>query len=475
MPSSRLIVSQMLTWTYVQIVYQMIMNDGRGLFLPGGLSGESLRIMSNIIFLSLSGAAGMAFFALYYRRIPAAIKRSSIICAVLIACLGQILMELFPTEAMMAVGLLLSMLGWGYLMAYILYRAALEVSDAYFGRFIGISLGFGSILAFIIGAADAVFTDMLASRILAIPGLITLALIKPADEYLAIRQPPSPIWHSFFQKSHTYLVISAIIMGIMLGLCDSISVFHFPEYLPSFPSSRLFYAGGLFLFGWLADKKLSVMPAIVLIVSIYFLWYRTFSTEPGLFLLSAMLVEAIYSSPIIVLLMTAFLHIAAHSDNPEKWAAMSRIIELPALSLGLLLGFIFFQYVYLPISFTVYTVMLMISVALLYKISILYMHSLAEHNTEKSSEPVTELKQPEEQPDEQDRYIRYCEHYNLTEREADVLQELLKGHKISAIAENLFISERTVRFHITNLLNKTGQDSQLSMVSDYYRNINNVT
>ena len=42
----------------------------------------------------------------------------------------------------------------------------------------------------------------------------------------------------------------------------------------------------------------------------------------------------------------------------------------------------------------------------------------------------------------------------LSSRELDVLQELVKGHTNKQMADNLFISESTVKTHLSNLFNK---------------------
>jgi Response regulator containing a CheY-like receiver domain and an HTH DNA-binding domain len=55
---------------------------------------------------------------------------------------------------------------------------------------------------------------------------------------------------------------------------------------------------------------------------------------------------------------------------------------------------------------------------------------------------------------------------DLTEREFAVLRELVLGHKYEEIAKNLDISENTVKYHIKNLLQKTGYRSTLQLVVD---------
>lgn len=54
--------------------------------------------------------------------------------------------------------------------------------------------------------------------------------------------------------------------------------------------------------------------------------------------------------------------------------------------------------------------------------------------------------------------------YGITKAEHRILIQLLAGHTPTEIAETLFISPHTVRFHIKSLLAKTGSNSQTQMV-----------
>ena len=54
----------------------------------------------------------------------------------------------------------------------------------------------------------------------------------------------------------------------------------------------------------------------------------------------------------------------------------------------------------------------------------------------------------------------------LTDRELIVLRQLALGNKYEEIAENLGISTNTVKYHIKNLLTKTGHRNTLQLVVD---------
>ncbi len=76
-----------------------------------------------------------------------------------------------------------------------------------------------------------------------------------------------------------------------------------------------------------------------------------------------------------------------------------------------------------------------------------------------------------EAPDEaaesssEDRLEEYRERYRLTNRETEVLGEILQGRAIADIAKTLFITARTVKYHIGNLLSKTGTKNQTEMIA----------
>ena len=59
-----------------------------------------------------------------------------------------------------------------------------------------------------------------------------------------------------------------------------------------------------------------------------------------------------------------------------------------------------------------------------------------------------------------DRLRKYQLRYRLTNRETEVLWEILQKHKISEIAANLYITLPTAKYHISNILQKTSTKNQ---------------
>lgn len=58
--------------------------------------------------------------------------------------------------------------------------------------------------------------------------------------------------------------------------------------------------------------------------------------------------------------------------------------------------------------------------------------------------------------------------YDLSNREMDVLKILLDGHSNSEIADMLYVSENTVRFHVSNILKKTGCKNRKEISASFH-------
>lgn len=54
--------------------------------------------------------------------------------------------------------------------------------------------------------------------------------------------------------------------------------------------------------------------------------------------------------------------------------------------------------------------------------------------------------------------------YKITNREASIIQHIISGQTNHEIADELFISERTVKAHITNIFNKLVVDNRIQLI-----------
>lgn len=522
----KLFLSTTLIYTYLILVYTRAMSGDLGFFELG--DGAIFQIAENTALISCAGAVGMASFALGFRRLSERLQRHAPFYVVGLCVVGELFLDFFPQ--FFSFGVTLSIMGWGFLTAYVLYRAATEVSAEFFGRFIGLSYGLSAFLQFTVGTADVFLPTVSLTRWAAPPCLVAFAYLSRSatntnDTGESFPQKASPTWHAFFLQSRVHLLLGAALLSLLMGFSDSVTVMHFEEFAPTFPASRLFYAVGLIFFGWLADKRFTILPAIVLLMNTYYLWFRALDTK--MFLPLSQIVETICSGPTIILLTVGFLHAAAQSDNPERWSVMGRIVGLPLTSFGLVLGLWLWPAISMATMLAVYTTLLLVAVVLLYRGILAYLNALQSSTeaqifavaaasaltteaTPTEALPATDIpametpiapafSQTTESPipqqtaydsapsdgtdyedaappvpaDHEEPFSAYCRRYNLTAKEAEVLTEILKGQNVEEIAEAQFITKRTVRFHISNLLRKTGNKTQIAMIAHFHQTADN--
>ena len=75
--------------------------------------------------------------------------------------------------------------------------------------------------------------------------------------------------------------------------------------------------------------------------------------------------------------------------------------------------------------------------------------------------------EPSRRQSEEERFYQFSAQHDLSARERDVLRLLLKEKTNSEIANALSISENTVKFHVKNILQKTGCKNRNSLVFMY--------
>ena len=68
-----------------------------------------------------------------------------------------------------------------------------------------------------------------------------------------------------------------------------------------------------------------------------------------------------------------------------------------------------------------------------------------------------------------ERRAAFAEKYGLTRREEEISMFLSKGQSNGEIAESLQLSENTVRFHVSNILKKTGMKDRNEVSRAYWQ------
>lgn len=315
-----------------------------------------------------------------------------------------------------------------------------------------------------------------------------------------------------------------ILLSLLIGLSSTLDFINYEEYYRNWHAvSRLFLAAGYLAAGWLADHYPMWLPVAALLAKVTVFSAYTFVLE-GAPLWFTVFVDAFFTPFIILFIIWLFFNVALRSRRPELWAGMGRAIERPFHVLGALAGEMLLQQkVSHGLMSLVYMGLLILVVAFLYRLFLLYAeawkHSVmaeadtrikaeaavaSENNKSTTTvpgangvpiedrktidtEPVVEEQAGSGCPDKSgnsetiaeaenakpdrslpndsdplhgDRLRKYQLRYRLTNRETEVLWEILQKHKISEIASNLYITLPTAKYHISNILQKTGAKTQ---------------
>ena len=68
-------------------------------------------------------------------------------------------------------------------------------------------------------------------------------------------------------------------------------------------------------------------------------------------------------------------------------------------------------------------------------------------------------------PSQEERLNAFIQKYELSLRETEVLNLIIEGASNGEISAKLFISENTVKFHIRNILKKTGCSNRTELIT----------
>ena len=449
----------------------------------------------------------------------------------------------------------------GHLDGCLFYLLARHTSTRRQGVAIGLYIALTNGLLFLVQRLVEWFTG--APLLLPWPLLLlSLVLIAFLLRPVPAEEAEQPVTPQTQVMNHLPLFCGiGVLLSLLIGLSSTLDFVEYEEYYRNWHAiSRLFLAAGYLAAGWLADHYPVWLPVAALLAKVAVFAAYTFVLE-GAPLWFTIFADAFFSPFIILFIIWMFFNVALRSTRPELWAGMGRAIERPFHVLGALAGEMLLQYqVSHGVMSLVYMGLLVLAVALLYRLFLLYAeawkHSVVEETvakvkaeaakqtaaenyakllateknkntaaannlaavpaenvadanaaeeteiwedfayetaeifttetaenstiktendspnivTEQKTEaaeatPETIIKPDSSFPDDSgplhgDRLRKYQLRYRLTNRETEVLWEILQKHKTADIAANLVITIPTAKYHISNILQKTGMRNQ---------------
>lgn len=420
-------------------------------------------------------------------------------------------------------GSLLFPLTAGYIAGYLYFLISRRIPASRQGTCIGLFLALTNLLLFLLDNLTKVTGAPLLlpwSFLLPVLAVISWLLLRydfsAATENVTenaeakIAEP-----HPFVKKHLRLLLAMAVVLSLLVGFSDTLNFIRHEEYYANWHAlSRLFIVAGSLLAGWLADFHPAYLPLAALLSKTAVMGFYAFALEgaPFAFMVCA---DVFFTSFTIVFLTWMFLYVAMHSPRPALWAGMGRAIEMPVSAFGTLLGLSLLNQFSVSVTLVVYAALLVFTGALFYRGLLLnnvmlqnsagivmpfptgsvipfppadrtnsHAFSETKQNTEEDHENIVIVNDVEDNnspaavsgndKNETNQAAvplkpavrslnskeRIKQKYALTNRETEVLTALLQGNSITEIADEMYVTPRTVKYHISHILQKTGAKSQ---------------
>ena len=326
------------------------------------------------------------------------------------------------------------------------------------GILFGMGYGTGSILSYLISLigngnfltdpkAFAVYFAVWAASV-----PLSVRVIPESNDGKLTRSAAAGIQPSVISSALNYLWIPGI--TVLLLSCVKSGGFYFPaadlgDHNVSLELSRSFYAAGLIAAGLINDRRRQA-GAVLCVAALVFPFFTMIAgTHSGInyaLWISGYIFFGFYAVYRVLL----FIDIS-HSDESLFWLAPAglmwgRLGDAAGAACGITLGS-------RPI------VLITVMAALFAVCIFLFFH-------------LYHMMYMQPAKAEPDYVIKFAARYGLSQRETDLLRLIIDGCTNKEIAEKLFISENTVKFHVRNLLHKTGCSKRTDILAlfDSFRN-----
>ena len=532
------------------------------------------------LFFMLSTAAGIFAFGFFRGRVPAFPPAHAQLAAFCVnaACVAALvnILNVRPGFGLRYAALFLFTFSNGYITGSLFSQISRYIPAARQGFCIGASLASAHFFLFLSDTLVAVLhipTPHALFFLFPVLALMAYLLLHNEPEELPDKNAtPSP--DPFLLRHAPLFLLAAVLLSLTVGFSDSLFLTRHAEFMEWHRYTRFINVGGFLLAGWLADSRPFYLPLAALLARTVSLGFCVFMLEGGAVSISS-IADCFFTTFLIVFLIWVFITLSPRMPNPELWAGMGRIVELPCGAIGTMLGIFLLQRLPVSLTFLVYMALLMCSGALFYQAMLIWIRrsnrpvilatvnepeepknkiygtawptenynawetennnapTLTDHDVaasefentnaatlsdyhiaaseddedillntesyitdfsnldlaekENATQPEPEAipssaranetrTQPDEvpppalstafnmTPEQLDELLqKFKAFYHLTRRETEILRELLWERSIQEIAETLVITPRTVKYHISNLFQKTGATTQKTL------------
>ena len=402
-------------------------------------------------FAMLFLGAGFALFSLLHARASGSNKRKLMLSIVFFS--SALLLILFVLVGDPIAFLLFSfmhMLATGIIGGAVHYYAAMALRDqVYSGRVIGFAIGTAALLQVLLltATASSLFRALILVGVLGVIFYLVLCKTPVAIKIQKPRQTPPA---NFPARGYLCSIVTIVaVISLMGGFNDGIiTSMHMQQIVNIYTFPRFFYLVGIVTAGFIADiQGRRYLPVVMLAIMMFSSVGVTFLHDPLTYLINVC-IFFLFAGFAIMYFTVTFFDIAPFTKNPMLWAGMGRIVRFIFIAIGSLSS----DFIFTNLPFNgIIAIYICLSVILLFLFYLSGSFAVKKHSMTASGSAKAQM-------------IKKSTSFNLTRRESEILSCLIENTPIREIAQNLDIAERTVKFHISNIFDKTGAKNRLELL-----------
>lgn len=389
----------------------------------------------------------------------------------------------------------------GYISAFAFYRGLSFIRKQFFVRYIGLSLALATFVTMLTGHLPlSSKNSYLILGILCQLLVILLFRIKTASHPLEITERKTKVSHGMRNYLKNSLIL-VVVLCMLYGMSDGAGYFIFKTRQDDVVHEyyRLFYVASLIFATFLYERfRYYQMLFAIMASGFLILNFILYSSE---YFFVVYYIDGLCAGFILVFVMNIFAEAASACNKPFMWCNFGRIIEFSLGSIGSLVavsmlisgwfGPLLFMYLclYSALVFMLYHGSMNYEIEKKYrsldmrfkreqtKHFLSETSSLDSHFDAKSepvpSKPVPIRRTKSRRTDVSDNLTNehkisgFVEEFALTDKEAVILREIIALKSIGQMAVAANITERTVKYRISRIFEKTGTKTQKELLKKF--------
>ncbi len=461
------------------LCFSMIELRDAGLF--GSMSYVITYAVLNLIF-----AIGIFLHGFFRNRFALLFSKKSLLAVFCLVYWLSGVMSLLSTDAAVyMVSMCLSALLSGVIGGAAYFSIYADIPKWQRGRVIGAGLLFGTLIHYFVELLrylSGVYFIFIFSAVFLIASVgIYLLLARSPHGNLAAEKGngETAVIYGNFKMLFLILIASTIaicyLSSVYEGIMTAVSTGEHSIYeLFLLRNTKLLYCVSAVTAGLIADLKGRQYISVITIAVMTFLIFNVFLLNyPVIKLINWIVLFAGAGFPAMFVTLN-FIDIAGQTKKPAIWAGGGRMIKHSVTALGSVAGTILWNnsdsgYIIVILQYLVLLIALIFLLFQHYRIVTENVRFVAISEITGNEKHASQLQSPVRTKEAcaDDIMQEITKIYGLTGREGQILRFIIAGTQIKDIAKELYITERTVKFHITNILKKTESRNQRELISRF--------